>query len=239
MAKSPPPALEGEVLSPESDVLTQFADFARIIGDVTAKKTRRDAALAGLGDMLDKLTAADYPELINHPVVQRLMETVSDARVESAGVPPGTEVAGLKKPWTWADIAEGKRPEPELQWVVWEPRQNMSITWNGIQLNVRDGIEIRTPRCFKDIHDESRRGMRAAEEHRAYLMKQRSDAPTDPTILGRPGEMAQGARVRGGMAGGMYIPDGGLEMTPNMQTEAGAAEQAKPAGEGEGSEQAA
>lgn len=219
------PAVEGEHLPSDNQLLQEFADFARILGDADAKKAQRDAAVDGIDKLMASLSPADYPQLVDHPVVLKFMDLIQQRREERGGpVVPGTiEGEGLsraKKPWTMIEVTErANRNEPGFEWVDYVPRENTPVIWQGLTIHFFEDVAMRIPRCFLDVYNESRRQKRAADEHRDYLFAPRglnggsgpAGVATDPTIMaGRDGVNSR--MLRGAFSGGMYNPGAGLSI---------------------------
>ncbi len=196
-------ALEGDVLDAPDDVFQQLVQLAQAAGGVAKKKQERGAILDQVADLLNKLDPQAYSELLEHPAVAKLTEQVVQAKVANNDVPPGADLGPAigKKPWTARDLAPDRMDQ-----ATWTPRMSCPITYNGITLYVQEDVEITTPKCFKDIHDESRLRMRHAKEHIDYIMRKR-DSVSDPTML-TDGSM----RVRGRFSGGDARVSKGLDI---------------------------
>lgn len=204
----------GEVLPAQSDVLAGLMALAQGLED----KKKQESAVGQLAGLLDKIDFRAYPDLAKSPAIQALVERVGEAQetVSAADREPGSEIGkdmtNTKVPWTWKHVMENRRQDPMLEYIEWEPRFSDVLIWNGLKVRVNDGEVVRTPRIFKEIHDETRRGMKAYQEHSEWLMRKRS-ALSDPTLLGKPDDL-QGMKARGYIQQGEFNPAGGMNMLP-------------------------
>lgn len=207
----------GEVLPAQSDILAGLMALASGLED----KKKQESAVDQLAALLDKIDFRAYPDLAKSEAIQTLVERVADAKPNPAGLLPGDEVGqdmtNRKVEWTWRHVMENKRQNPALEYVEWEPRFSDVIIWNGLRIRVEDGVTVRTPRVFKDIHDEARAAQRAAKEHAEWLARKRNTL-SDPTLLGKPDDL-QGVRARGFIQQGVFEPGGGVNMlAPDKET---------------------
>lgn len=185
------------------DVFQQLVQLAQAAGGVAKKKQERGKILDQVADLLNKLDPEAYGELLEHPAVAKLTDQVVQAKSANPDVPPGADLGPAigKKPWTVRDLAPDRMDQ-----VTWTPRMSVPITYNGITLYVQEDVEITTPKCFKDIHDESRARLRDAKEHIDFIMRKR-DSVSNPNIL------TQGSmRVRGRFSGGDARVSKGLDI---------------------------
>lgn len=224
----PPDAVEGEHLPSESNLLKEFASFAEILGKADAKKAQKDAAIDGIENLLSTLTPGDYPELAEHPVVQRFMELISERREQRGEAEPGRiEGDGLaqrKVPWKMGDVmkraTDPSHPDYEkFRLVEWQGRESTYLGWNGLGIHVFQDVPMLIPKVFMDTYWESRKQELAAKQHRDYLFAKRGltggagpdGVPADPTIMAGPnGVMSK--MLRGKFSGGMFDPGSGLGM---------------------------
>ncbi|HXF02802.1 MAG TPA: hypothetical protein VN601_07410 [Arthrobacter sp.] len=212
----------GAAESPD-EVFQQLVQLAQAAGGMAKKKQERSAILDQVADLLNKLDPEAYGEILEHPAVAKLTDQIVQQKTGDRTVPPGTDLGPAigKKPWTARDLSED-----HMDWVVWTPRLSCPITYNGVTLYVQEDVEIRSPKCFKDIHDEARRITRMGKEHIDFIMRKR-DSVSDPNIL------ADGSRrVRGRFTGGDARVGKGLDIEVPDSDRPGIGE----AGEGEGGE---
>jgi hypothetical protein len=205
------------VLPAQGDVLAGLMALAKGLED----KQKQESAIGDLTRLLDKIDFRAYPDLAKSEAIQTLIERVSEAAPTDGTLLPGMEsgkdMTNRKVEWTWRDVMENKRQDPALEYVEWEPRFSDVIIWNGLKIRVTDGQMIRTPRAFKDTHDEARRGMKAVQEHAEWLSRKRNNL-SDSTMLGKVDDL-QGMKARGYIEVGSFAPGGGLNMlAPDKET---------------------
>lgn len=205
----------GEVLPAQPDVLAGLMALAQGLED----KKKQAGAVEQLAALIDKIDFRAYPDLAKNEAIQTLVERVSDSRPVSADLEPGQEIGkdmtNRKIEWTWRKVMENPKADPALEYVEWEPRFSDVIIWNGLRIRVVEDVPMRTPRVFKDIHDEARRGQKTAQEHAEWLMRKRNNL-SDPTLLGKLDDL-QGMKARGFVQSGIFEPGGGMNMLPPDQ----------------------
>jgi hypothetical protein len=227
---SVPPATqettEGEHLPDQGNVLAEFADFARILGKAETKRQEKEAAIDGIEKLLGSLTPGDYPELADHPVVQKFMGLIAEKHERQDERKPGTVYGeGLARqdiPWRMEDVVkratDPTHPDYEtFRLVEWPGRETIYLGWNGLGIWVFEDHPQLIPKVFMDVYNESRRQKLAAQQHRDFLFAKRGLAggpgpegvAADPTIMAGPNGVAS-RMLRGQFSGGEFTPGGGL-----------------------------
>lgn len=227
-APPPTPAIEGEHLPSQDNVLAEFADFARILSDAGAKAKQRDGAIDGIEKLLGGLTPGDYPSLAEHPVVERFMALIGQQRERKGERKPGTvEGEGLAQqdvPWRMEDVlkraTDPTHPDYEtFKLVEWPGRETKYLGWNGLSIWVFEDLPMMIPKVFMDVYNESRKQSAAAKQHAEFIFAKRGltggsgpdGVAADPTIMAGPGGV-QSRMLRGQFSGGEFSPGKGLEV---------------------------
>lgn len=223
-----PPATPAEHLPAQDNILAEFADFARILGNASAKQQQREAAIDGIEKLLGDLAPGDYPELAEHPVVQKFVELISERRERKGErVPGAVEGDGLAQrdvPWRMEDVmkraTDPSHPDYEtFRLVEWPGRETAYLGWNGLSIWVFEDTPMLIPRVFMDVYNESRKQKAAAKQHADYIFAKRGlsgdkgpdGVAADPTIMAGPGGV-QSRMLRGQFSGGEFSPGKGLEV---------------------------
>mgnify|MGYP001562722324 CR=1 FL=1 len=185
----------------QGDTAATLISLGQAFLAMAQEKTDKAKAMVGIADMLGKLSAADYPALLDHPEVQRFVDGLIKQKAESTDDPPGTiynkgTLAEHKKPWQWRDLDNAER-------ITFTPNETRLIVFNGLPLTIIADVENTVPAPFYGLYVESKRNTRFAQEHAEWLMRKR-DNPTHPDMA-TPDSVR--ARAIGGV--GWYEPGSG------------------------------
>ena len=223
-----PPDAGAEHLPAESNLLKEFADFARILGDADTERAQQDAAIDGIETLLGSLKPGDYPKLAEHPVVQKFVDLIAERKAVKGERVPGMVVgdglAQRDEPWRMEDVmkraTDPTHPDYEaFKLVEWPGRETIYLGWNGLAIWVFEDRPTLIPKVFMDVYNEHRRQLAAAKQHQDYLFAARGKfggsgpdgVPADPTIMAGPGGVRT-RMLRGQFSGGDFTPGKGLEI---------------------------
>ncbi len=198
----------GDVVSEQAPPIEAPDDSSALLASLgqaflamSQDKAGQQQAIVRVTEVLSKLSAKDYPALMDNPEVQRFIDGMVKQKAESSEDPPGTvynrgTLAEHKKPWTWRDIKNEKM-------ITFTPNRSMLLVWNGLVANIFADQENTIPACFYGIYVESQRGTKFATEHAEWLFRHR-DAPTHPDMV-----TAEGVVARATGDTGSYLPGAG------------------------------
>lgn len=197
VAVAKPPAVEGEVLESQDEVLKQLAEFASLMGDAVKKKSDTKKVLDQVAELLNGLDPSAYGEVLSHPIVEKLAGVITEAKAKDPGIRPGEDLGPAigKKPYTMGDF----RRDPAIKWVEYTPRHTVPVTLNGVLFQLYEDQTVLIPEEVRNIAEASRLAPRLAKEHIDYMFRKR-DSVSDPTILSDGSRRVRG-RYSGGLAG--------------------------------------
>lgn len=114
-------------------------------------------AAAAVTDALGQLTDDQLKMAIGQPAIQELIARAGEVGGEQ--FKPGGEIRDRKGrlvgkvPWTPQSMIAAYGGEEAM--VDWTPHRDQFVSINGIGINVKAGVPIRTPQIFQAVHEES------------------------------------------------------------------------------------
>lgn len=199
---TPAPEAVGQQEDPSAVLAQLLSEIQKAVGD----KANHDKVAAGLEEALSNISIADYPALADNPVVEKFVETVTQAKARSKDIPPGATIGrGLsvgKKPWTWQDVEKLVR-EGKMELVKVTCPENITVIWQGLRYTFVADTEVVVPSPFWTVYQDARANRKFAERHAAWLAKKTEDHHPDMVT-------PEGVRARGMGDKGFWQPGAGM-----------------------------
>ena len=173
-----------EMAPEENDEMAELlAQAAQTLGKAATDKRNRSVLLKEVEGTLSKIKLVDFPELAESPVVQAFIKAMGFDDLNPGEVRNRGTLAEIEREWTWKDMAQF----PRMKFI---PNETITLTFNGLALQVIADRECEVPEPFYNIWKDHRKAIQEARQHEQYLLGF-SDQPPDQNWL-----TVEGAEVR-------------------------------------------
>ena len=176
-------------VSPPDDSTAALAQAAKLFAKAAEDKANRGTILKEMEAVLSKVKLVDFPDLEDSTVVRTFLQLMDTRGMRPGEIRNRGTLAEVVKDWSWRSVQEEVRAG-RMKLVKFIPNETLTLTWNGLPLQVVADQEVEVPEPFYNIWKDHRYAIKQAQQHEQYLMG-RTDVPPDPNWV-----TVEGAGVR-------------------------------------------
>jgi hypothetical protein len=149
---------------PPEEVAARLKALGAELIEAADDAEKGQAKLHEIEDFLGNLRIKDYEQLAESPTVQKFVEMLGFQGVQPGQTLKRGTLAERSRDWTMEDV---RRQFPTK---TFEPRETITLTWNGLTIQLIDGQETTIPMPFWDLYQEHRQALVQAGIHERYLL---------------------------------------------------------------------